>query len=663
MATEHLRPEWRYLQLARNEAGKFKPLHRDNGDGIDVDEIHDWAASGKPYGVRTGTPSGVVVVDIDPRNLPDGATVKSEYKRLGLPKTYRVKTPSGGLHVYLTAPADVLAATGRSHQFGPGVDFIGNWPYVVAPGVERFDGTYEPANAHPVAPMPEHLCEIVRDRVNSSAVRPVVPDVPKNPNPHPESVAYARACVADHVADLRALTALPECATHDLGPAGVHGWDQGFFLVAQRLVGIAMHPDNDVTLEEAEDLFTDNAPSGGGTFDPAHKWYDALRAPYRFALTTDEMFPLLSPEEVEAADASFPETDWRGDYLTRLTALEANGLKPAVPDAGPVMTDGRRFLYYGEVNGVFGDGGSGKSLFALAVCADALKNGGHAAYLDTDGCGLPFVRRTLQSFGVPAERVRDAFLYTDPSDAREFKAILTSIGTHWPRAVVVVDSVDASMSATGSGSPNDSEAVRRFYAPLARLATKGACVLTLDHIAKSTESAAYGASGSTAKKAAIGGAYLKLVTTAGQHFNRANGGKATLYLYKDRQGGLQEQGVDLKGEAAHFSISAPDANGVQAVEFTPASGATLTPLDVAETAILRASVAGQGIHTAWRAITAHPDYAAWQAQGLTNRGVRRALRRPHEPQTEETEHDDHEETTDEVLERRHARDGPSRRVY
>ncbi|MEO5807723.1 phage/plasmid primase, P4 family [Devosia sp.] len=89
-------------------------------------------------GVATGEKSGVLVLDIDPKN---GGTdsLESAIKLLGkLPETPTVNTGGGGKHYYFRYPT-VGVKTSRT-AFGPGIDVQSNGAYVVAPPSRHVSG-------------------------------------------------------------------------------------------------------------------------------------------------------------------------------------------------------------------------------------------------------------------------------------------------------------------------------------------------------------------------------------------------------------------------------------------------------------------------------------------------------------------------------------------
>ncbi|WP_327320890.1 bifunctional DNA primase/polymerase [Streptomyces sp. NBC_01235] len=133
----------------------------------------------RPYnvGIATG-PAGLVVVDLDvckpeePEGAPDGAaSLAALCERAGqpLPATYQVRTPSGGRHLYFTAPTggQLRNSAGR---LGPHIDTRAWGGYVVAPGSTTPQGTYEILDDAPVAALPPWLTALLIE-----APRPATP--------------------------------------------------------------------------------------------------------------------------------------------------------------------------------------------------------------------------------------------------------------------------------------------------------------------------------------------------------------------------------------------------------------------------------------------------------------------------------------------------------
>lgn len=87
-------------------------------------EVERWSAEGN-LGVRTGSVSGLVVIDDD---TPD----QSAAERLGLPPTVTAITGGGGRHYYFAVPEVELRSSVR--KLGPGIDVRGEGGQVVLPG-------------------------------------------------------------------------------------------------------------------------------------------------------------------------------------------------------------------------------------------------------------------------------------------------------------------------------------------------------------------------------------------------------------------------------------------------------------------------------------------------------------------------------------------------
>ncbi|MET8249352.1 bifunctional DNA primase/polymerase [Streptomyces sp. NPDC005202] len=139
----------------------------------DPDRIRTaWTTGPYNVGIATG-PSGLVVVDLDvPKDenhkdssdAPCGATTFSALcERAGQPwpTTYTVRTPSGGMHLYFTAPPGVrLPCTAKT--VAPNVDTRAWGGNIVAAGSVTTAGAYEVTNNAPVAVLPAWLLHRLR---------------------------------------------------------------------------------------------------------------------------------------------------------------------------------------------------------------------------------------------------------------------------------------------------------------------------------------------------------------------------------------------------------------------------------------------------------------------------------------------------------------------
>ncbi|MFF1376766.1 bifunctional DNA primase/polymerase [Streptomyces sp. NPDC058308] len=144
-----------------------------------------WTMRPFNIGIATG-PSGLVVVDLDmpkakdPKGTPSGVTTFAALcERAGqtVPATYRVRTASGGEHLYFTAP-DGARLHNTKETLAPKVDTRAWGGYVVAPGSATPPGSYAVVDAAPVLPLPGWLRDALTPRQRPAG--PLVLNVPRH---------------------------------------------------------------------------------------------------------------------------------------------------------------------------------------------------------------------------------------------------------------------------------------------------------------------------------------------------------------------------------------------------------------------------------------------------------------------------------------------------
>lgn len=121
----------------------------------DVEEVRRmWTdpVTGWPLDHNIGVATdNMIVVDIDMKNGKDGM---ASYVDLDLPlDTLMVRTPTGGLHAYLTGPSKSLSVG----KLGPGLDIRSAHGYVIAPGSVLDVGEYTIEIDAPMAAAPASL--------------------------------------------------------------------------------------------------------------------------------------------------------------------------------------------------------------------------------------------------------------------------------------------------------------------------------------------------------------------------------------------------------------------------------------------------------------------------------------------------------------------------
>ncbi|MEV5802591.1 bifunctional DNA primase/polymerase [Streptomyces collinus] len=165
-----------------------------------------WDRAPFNVGIATG-PSGLVVIDLDvPKDksssdAPSGATTfQALCERAGhaVPDTYRVRTASGGEHLYFTCPPGIRLGN-TAGTVADSVDTRAWGGYVVGNGSITPAGRYETLCAYVAAPLPSWLLSILRP----APMRPVGPlRLP--------AVGGSRAALAALEAECAVVAAAPE---------------------------------------------------------------------------------------------------------------------------------------------------------------------------------------------------------------------------------------------------------------------------------------------------------------------------------------------------------------------------------------------------------------------------------------------------------------------
>ncbi|MCX4787664.1 bifunctional DNA primase/polymerase [Streptomyces sp. NBC_01221] len=135
-----------------------------------------WSAGPYNVGIATG-PSRLVVVDLDvpkgdqdrpPVGIPEGVTdgadalglLAEEHGERYPSDTYTVRTASGGLHLYFTAPPGTELRN-TAGKLSWKIDTRANGGYVVGAGSTVHGQTYEVVHEAPLAPLPAWLVKLL----------------------------------------------------------------------------------------------------------------------------------------------------------------------------------------------------------------------------------------------------------------------------------------------------------------------------------------------------------------------------------------------------------------------------------------------------------------------------------------------------------------------
>jgi putative DNA primase/helicase len=131
-------------------------------------------------GVLTGSESGLLVLDVDPRHDGDKSLADLEREHGSVGSTVVSRTGGGGLHLLFAFPTDGVSIRNRA-AIRPGLDVRGDGGYIVAPPSRHASGqcySWQPAHepeAVPLAPAPEWLLDIIIGEDKPTTPSPATP--------------------------------------------------------------------------------------------------------------------------------------------------------------------------------------------------------------------------------------------------------------------------------------------------------------------------------------------------------------------------------------------------------------------------------------------------------------------------------------------------------
>ncbi|MGI5397900.1 bifunctional DNA primase/polymerase [Streptomyces sp. CA-135486] len=154
--------------LCRGECGlPGHGVHDATADPAGVRALFAAAPWATGYGIACGRlPHHLIGIDLDTKSSTDSVAALQDLALRHLftiPETVTVLTPSGGRHLWLTGPPDVVVPNSAS-RLAPGIDVRGAGGYLVGPGSVTAHGAYRlapgTADLNP-APCPRALLRLI----------------------------------------------------------------------------------------------------------------------------------------------------------------------------------------------------------------------------------------------------------------------------------------------------------------------------------------------------------------------------------------------------------------------------------------------------------------------------------------------------------------------
>lgn len=442
--------------------------------------VESAASSGRNVGVRL--PPDWLVLDVDPRNFPEGRDVLAEFTRdfaLDLSGCPHTLTGSGGHHYWFRKPADLT--TLDSLEGYEGVEFKSRGRQVVAPGSVHPNGSrYEwddLAPALPEAPqLPAGLAERIRRPERKS------------------SGGGAGELTPDQLA--RTLEHLDPCEFGEHDP-----WMELMMACHHATDGEGRQEFIDWSVQDPE--FADDAWVIGNKWDSLHSDRSGgvtIRTLVKLLKRRGKDLASTDPvDDFEAYEDDEPTKPSRHRFLT-MEEMEAlpppNWLVPGI-------------LVEQSLAAIYGEPESGKSFLAIDVAMSVASGipwhrrnvlAGGVLYIAAEGApGLAKRARAWRIEHGATDRRPNFWLMRDeinlaaehPGKLREFvQAVADELG---PLRLVVIDTLNQTAAGADENSAKD---MGRYIASMKRLRDEtGAAVVVVHHSGKD---ASKGMRGSTA---------------------------------------------------------------------------------------------------------------------------------------------------------------------
>ncbi|WP_225845556.1 bifunctional DNA primase/polymerase [Streptomyces sp. HPF1205] len=176
--------------------------------------VAPWATG---YGVACGLdPYHLIGLDLDVKHGYDGVAalrLLAGTQGFALPPTVTVLTPSGGRHLWFTAPGPVPNSVGR---LGPGIDVRGAGGYVVGPGSRTVAGRYllAPGSGHRT--LAEAPAALLRLATPPPPPRPPAAAAPRHPA-EKRAAALVRFVLDSHEGERNGRLFWAACRAYDAG--------------------------------------------------------------------------------------------------------------------------------------------------------------------------------------------------------------------------------------------------------------------------------------------------------------------------------------------------------------------------------------------------------------------------------------------------------------
>lgn len=262
----------------------------------------------------------------------------------------------------------------------------------------------------------------------------------------------------------------------------------------------------------------------------------------------------MTPEDIAVLRQLYPEDYPTPSIFEDVTKLLETDITDFTATVHGIRTDGFALMYQGAHVTIYGEPGSGKTMLAKYITAEAISAGHRCLHIDIDGNFGAVLAQDIKAFGTKPADIIELFSLAQPDTAQALHEVIRFAVAN-PYTIAVIDSVASLQAYTAADGDNATDYVQKVYMAIVKpLLDVGTTVITIDHTAKGDH--IKGAAGTIQKRAKADLAFH--VIPGAQSFARGRDGIVRLYLDKDRYSSVKAASSEHDGRdlAAIFKIPA-----------------------------------------------------------------------------------------------------------
>jgi len=297
-------------------------------------------------------------------------------------------------------------------------------------------------------------------------------------------------------------------------------------------------PEHQAAIKQSE---TETRQRNLSALDDPEVFQEAVEEAAKADLQAERFDRAVSQRKRELSDT---EDSW--DFVDLEAAWDAD---PIVPTVGQFIesdtSNGGGLFYAGKINEIHGQSESGKTMAALAVAAQEIRDGHHVIMVDFEDDAKSVIGRLRDVFRLTKGQILGQFHYVNPSQALHERA-LARMSALEGVTIAIIDAVTEALAAESLDGRKENEVAAWYMSFPRKLADLGMAVVLIDHTPQENIARAIG---SQHKKSAITGVSYSAEAVA--KFSRGRKGRLRLRVAKDKLSGVRPHALPQKDAQEH----------------------------------------------------------------------------------------------------------------